>query len=236
MDASVAGQGFCSRGQQLLPLGMQKVPGEWPYLPGINDEAVSGLLQMVHGGYCVYLYGPSGTGKTHLLQWVALGQERWAPYMDCGQTDPADLEASGMEEVPLLCLDNIGAWAGLRRAEDILFRLFNARQRSGFPWLLAGHDMPRGMPWILPDWASRLTGCITYGLRSPNDEERLSILKHIAQRHGQPLPEELGRYLLHHYSRNLAELAVLVDRFQQWLWQHHASPSIPRWQRFFQEL
>src|SRR3569623_3532317 len=96
------------------------------YWPGANQLAVSLLQLGLQRGDepCVYLWGPTGTGKTHLLQAVchlaaARGPVAYLPLAEAAHISPALLE--GLEHLPLEALAAVAHLAGDRRWETALF-------------------------------------------------------------------------------------------------------------------
>ncbi|MBL4622321.1 MAG: ATP-binding protein, partial [Immundisolibacteraceae bacterium] len=77
----------------------------------------------------ILIYGATGTGKTHLLQGLCqtAGNLKmrcgYLPLRDLKQASPAVLE--GLEQLDLLCLDDIHTIAGDNEWERGLFNLFN---------------------------------------------------------------------------------------------------------------
>ena len=107
-----------------------------------NQEAVNAIHQLVMDGgeRYVYLWGTAGTGKSHLLQ--ALCQDvagKGSPVALLTlhlheQYEPGILD--GLENLALICIDNVQAIAGLADWEEALFYLFNRAREKRKPLLI----------------------------------------------------------------------------------------------------
>ncbi|MFA7495343.1 MAG: DnaA regulatory inactivator Hda [Acidithiobacillus sp.] len=218
-----------------LPLGLGKQVTLEDYYPGRNGAAlaaVRGLLQET-AHCCVYLYGPAGVGKSHLLLGAAHHAPEWCPYLD--GLDPEWITSMGDDplaysqwvEAPLLCVDHVDAWAGHPHAEMWLFRVYNARLRERRPMLLAGRDASTLIDWHLPDWASRMGACLSIPLCLQDDDEKIAILQEMSKRRGLRMDTEVALYLLRHQSRDLAALEQLLIVLDLRSWEEQRVLTIP---------
>ena len=206
-----------------LPLGLalRESARFASYFPGINQEAVNSLRQSARGQgeALVYLAGPAGLGKTHLLQ--AACQEA----ADCGRTSvylplrqfavlsPAVLD--GLERMDLVCLDDVDAVAARPAWERALFDLFNRLRESGVTLLVAAVQRPDRICLQLADLVSRLGWGLTYVLKPLDEETLFAAITHRAKARGLDLPEDTARFLLRRFPRDLESLCDLLDRLDQ---------------------
>lgn len=191
------------------------------FLPGRNREALvqaQALLDPADapGFRSLYLYGERGSGKTHLLEAVCRrsAEAGRAPFYLCLRDatvlDPAMLE--GVEQNSPVCLDDLGEVAGKPVWEEALLSLWErCRQRQGV-WLAAASAPPDRLGLRLPDLATRLSTATVYALHVLSDEEKLSAMRLRAGNRGLELPEEVARYILNRYPRDLGTLFTLLDR------------------------
>ncbi len=187
------------------------------FVPGGNEEAVDFLKQLPRPRVpAVWLWGGSGTGRSHLLQ-AACAQYRGsgadAAYLPLGElraAGPGTLE--GWERAALVCVDDVDEAAGREAWEQALFTLFNAVNEAGGTLLFAASAAPSASAFKLPDLRSRLTWGVTFQLKPLTDEERLSALTLRAARRGLDLPEETARYMLTRLPRHMSALLAWLDR------------------------
>lgn len=203
-------------GRQLaLELRTDTFPSFDAYLPVVNGEALAALEAAMVSAQpgVIYLWGPAGSGKTHLLQAACVGGRREGIYLPCADLacrDPQILD--GLESRGVVCLDDLGTVAGLRAWEEALFHLFNRVQGSGTLLVLADRQPPRGLGLSLPDLLSRLVGGLTLALEAPADDQLTAILRAMAGRRGLQLNDDVLRYLISRERRDLGHLAALLER------------------------
>lgn len=167
----------------------------------------------------LWLWAPSGQGKSHLLQAaVARADEagRQAAYVPLDVIPPLPVGLlEGMGTLDLVCLDNLQAVAGQPVWETALFRLYEELRNNCGNLVLATDSPPAELALRLPDLASRLKSGTTFRVQSLDDEGRLCALQMRARFRGFELPDETGRYLLARVGRGVAELFRLLDELDR---------------------
>lgn len=184
------------------------------FAPGGNLEAVSALR--AGQSVPIWLWGGSGSGKTHLLQAACAAAGANAAYFPLDRAlglPPAALQ--GFEACAVVCVDDVDAVAGDLDWERALFRLFNESAELGTRLIFAARASPRALAWSLEDWKSRAAACVVYQLRELDDEGRLAALGLRAAQRGLQLPRESAEYLLRRMPRDLPSLLELLDAMDQ---------------------
>ena len=202
-----------------LPLGLTLREGARfdSYYAGLNLEAVRSVQAAAagQGESLVYLAGAAGRGKTHLLQAAcvaAAGCERSSAYLPLRQLrDFTPAVFDGLEQLDLLCIDDVTVVAGLDGWERGLFDLFNRVRQGGGTLLFAAVERPDRTGILLPDLVSRLGWGITYALKPLAEADMLAALDCRARARGLELPQETAQYLLKRYPRELSTLFALFD-------------------------
>lgn len=209
--------------QQQLPLGFRLRDDATfdSFLSLSNEQALHSITSLLQGSNenFVYIWGALGCGRTHLLQAIC----RSAP--DFGQTavylplDPvhnfSDDMFSGLENVDLVCLDDIDLIAGQPVCEEQLFHLFNRIRANGKKLLIAANCPPAQLSIKLPDLKSRLSWGVVYQINALNDEQKLTALQLRAQGRGLDLDEPVGKFLLRRCARNMAQLFETLEYLDQ---------------------
>jgi DnaA family protein len=195
------------------------------FLPGRNHEVLA-LLESVctalAGGQrppvpLVLLVGAEGSGRTHLLEAACRATQEGghgAFYVSARAVQalgPALLE--GAEQLTLVCLDDIEALAGDAAWEQALFALLERRKAvAAGALLIAAKAPPAQLGFILRDLVSRLAAGVVYALEPLDDAEKLAALQLRARARGLDLPDDVGRYVIARYPRDLASLFALLER------------------------
>jgi DnaA-homolog protein len=189
------------------------------FWPGRNGEVVAALRSP--SAVPLWLWGASGSGKTHLLQAVcaAAGEaSSGAPAAYFPLTRPPALppEAlAGFERARVLCVDDVDAVAGDLAWESALFRLFNEASELRTRLIFAAAAPPRQPDWRLEDWGSRAAACVVYQLRELDDDGRIEALRLRAAQRGLQLPYETSEYLLKRMPRDMRSLFEILDQLDE---------------------
>lgn len=193
------------------------------YLPTANREAVEHLRASVralaHGPArepALFVCGAPGTGKTHLLQ-AACRQAHelnlsamYLPLSESAALSPALLE--DLEAAALVCLDDVERIAGRNDWERALFALCERLRVSGGMLVAAATRPPGELGLTLPDLATRLGWGPVYALQPLDDAGRIGAVQLRARNRGLELPDDVARYILARYPRNLDSLFALLDK------------------------
>jgi len=184
-----------------------------------NLEAVQHLqkfLSMQSADQAVYLWGSQGSGKTHLLQAACqkmASLERNCVYLPMSLVDgvvPSMLES--MDELSLVCIDDVHLIAGQRVWEEALFHLYNRMRDAGGLLLMTGDASPAALDLNMPDLASRLSWGWVFQLNELDDEGKCQVLQLRAQARGLEMPDDVARYMLNRFFRDLGALLELLER------------------------
>ncbi|OON39012.1 DnaA regulatory inactivator Hda [Izhakiella australiensis] len=198
----------------------------WPGDNSVLLAALQGALVRDHGSY-FYIWAREGSGRSHLLH--AACAELSARNQAVGYV-PLDKRTwfvpevlDGMEQLALVCIDNIECVAGDQPWEMAIFNLYNRILESGKTRLIITGDRPaRQLNLQLPDLASRLDWGQIYRLQPLSDEDKVQALQLRARQRGFELPEDVGRFLLKRLDREMRTLFTTLDRLD------HASISAQR--------
>ncbi len=207
-----------SAAQQIpLGIGLRDEASFGNYFPGPNGEAQQAVQALVGGAHqFLYLWGAAGTGKTHLLHaachaFAVRGQHSaYLPLNDLRMLSPELLE--GLEQLALVCVDDIQAVAGQGGWETALFHLYNRLRASGARLLVSGVAPPAASGLQLADLSSRLAWGLVLHVQPLGDADKIAALQLRARNRGMELPAEVGEYLLRHWPRDMARLYDLLQR------------------------
>jgi DnaA family protein len=186
------------------------------------NQALFDQLQRVAGGAeerAVLIWGGPGTGKSHLLQAVcnrAGAVARRAAYVPLAQRalfGPALLE--GLDEMDVVCVDDLECAAGEPGWEQALFGLFNRIRDARRSLVLAADRAPAALPLALPDLKSRLSWDLVFRIEPLDEAERFAALRHRASQRGMEIPDEVLRFLSRRIARDPHTLFRWLERLDR---------------------
>lgn len=187
------------------------------YAAGANAGAVEGLRRLAAGTSSapVWVYGPRGTGKSHLLQATcaaAGGAGRAAAYLPLTQVRADGAQRlDGFDRLELVALDDVEAVAGDAAFEAALFTLYNGLADHGGRLAFAASGSPAATPIRLPDLASRLAASEVHRVEPLAESQQAEALRSRAGRRGLELPDETLAFLTRRAPRDFATLCRMLD-------------------------
>jgi DnaA family protein len=209
------------QGQLALPLAIREKPGFDQFIIGDNIETVQ-LLKLIAGGIKhtrLLLWGSHGCGVSHLLQASCiLADEKdqavaYIPLGDYQQLDPVMFE--DLDQMIMVCIDDIDAIAGDLKWETALFHLYNRLREKDISLLMTAHSNPRNLDFKLPDLKSRMVWDLVYHLRPLADTDKIEALQRRAHARGFRLPREVAEFLVNRVQRDMPSLMQLLDQLEQ---------------------
>ena len=194
-----------------LPIGPAPQPSFDNFLPGANAAAVAHLLALTPPAAPVYLWGPAGSGKSHLLQ--ALVARAQAGGLAAGWFDAADpLPWLLSPDWVLILIDRCEALSP--EAQHAAFALFVEAATHGAQVVAAGRMPPVDLP-LREDLRTRLAWGHVFALQPPADAQTRAIVRCEADRRGIFLSDEVMDHLLTRFERDLSHLMRMLDRLDQ---------------------
>lgn len=206
-----------------LPLAMSLRPEVTleEFVAGANRQLLQALDRLAarDGRGQIFLSGPPGSGKSHLLMGsVKLAQQHgrscaYLPFSELRTLSPEVLES--MEQFSLLAFDDVHLAAGDADWEGALFRLFNRARDAGTSLLFSADRGPASLDFDLPDLKSRLAWGSSYRLQPLDDTGREELLLRQAQKRGLRMKPQVAAWMVAHCSRDPRELLRLLDGLDQ---------------------
>ena len=182
------------------------------FVPGGNGELVRRLesLDAADPAFHGYLlYGPSGVGRTHLLQ-AACHRHPSAIYLPLREVTPVMLE--GLDTCHLVALDDVEAWLGDAGAEAALLALYQGLHATGGRLLVSAAAPASELDCHYPDLASRLRALAAYRVVALEDADKARVLARLARERGLVLSQPVLDFWL---TRSTRDLAVLLEQLER---------------------
>ncbi len=164
----------------------------------------------------IYLWGPAGSGKTHLLQAACHAATReGAMYLPLAELAAGPELFTGLESCAVVAIDDLDVIAGQPDAETALFHLYNRVREAGGRMILAASRSPAALGMTLPDLVTRLGWGLVFRLHTLDDRGRRQALQLRARRRGFDLPDDVTDFLLRRHARDMNSLFALLDRLDE---------------------
>jgi DnaA family protein len=210
--------------QMLLDLKPEQPPTLENFVAGANAELLSRLHDLADSqSYeAVYLWGPEGCGKSHLLAATvaAAAGHRPASFSFAAEVGGDIATAPRM----LLAIDDVQQ---LNEAAQIaLFRVFNAARLAGLTLILAGDEPPARLN-LREDLRTRIGQTMIYEMKPLSDEEKSAALARHALLRGMKVDVSLVRYLLSHGRRDLPSLMAVLDSLDRATLEQQRPATLP---------
>jgi DnaA family protein len=217
--------------QSALDIGLASVPSFSNFFAGPNEAALKQLElwagNALRSPVPTYLWGETGSGKTHLLKAVSESLREQGARV--GRMDASMLEPPEFSE----------AWAGVILDECHLYTA--VQQQAAFNWFVNALSSADGHPrWVLAagnvppadlalreDLRTRLGWGHVFELHALTEPERRSVLRREADARGIFLSDEAIDFVLNRFSRDLSSLMQLLDHLDGYALQTQRAITIP---------
>ncbi|PUE17395.1 DnaA regulatory inactivator Hda [Limnohabitans sp. MMS-10A-178] len=217
--------------QMALDIGLHTTPTLDSFFAGPNSAALQHLklwtTSQMPSPVPTYLWGESGSGKSHLLR--AVQAELSNAGVSVGWLDADQNERLNFDEAwTAVLMDDVHLYN--LEQQQLAFNWFvNAlTPKSGSPrWVLAAGMLPPADLKLRDDLRSRLGWGHVYGLQVLSDTERRAVLRSEADARGLFLSDEVMSYMLSRFSRDLSSLMSLLDHLDQFALQTKRAITIP---------
>jgi len=200
------------------------------FFPGPNSAVHTHLQRLVQGQQMpdalavpTYLWGPEGTGKTHLLRAVDEGLRARGASAGCmdasGATPPTFDESWAM-----VLMDDVHLYGA--EQQHTAFQWFVQAHSLQRPVLAAGSSAPADL-LLREDLRTRLGWGHIFLMQPLGEAQSRAVLRQAADARGLFLSDEVMDYTLRRFSRDLGSLLALLDELDRYALQTQRAITIP---------
>lgn len=189
--------------QLLLDIHPTAQPTLDNFIAGPNAELLDHLHRWLNGEAketALYLWGPPGSGKSHLLTALTACGKQVETHDDIDQLNHAGQIAA--------------------------FDSFNHARAENRLWIAAGKNAPSGLN-IREDLRTRLGWGLVYRLLPMSDADKQAALIRHASGLGFDLDPAISAWLLTHQTRDLGRLLQIVEALNRYSLQTKRRISLP---------
>jgi len=230
--------------QIALDIGLVSGPTLANFSPGPNEEALKHLAlwagqkssASTRSPVPTYLWGASGSGKTHLLKAVreALREQGGTVgWIDASVHEPPAFD----EAWGAVLLDDVHLYTAVQQHAAFNWFVNATNPKSGpqRPVLAAGELPPADLK-MREDLRTRLGWGHVFALQVLSEPERRAVLRQAADARGVFLSDEVMGFMLTRFSRDLGSLMQLLDQLDGYALQTQRSITIPLIRAMLEEI
>lgn len=189
----------------------------------------------------LFIYGPSGLGKTHLLNAIQIEIHKNHPdynivYVDCEKFTNEIITAVKMatteqfrqkyREADVLLIDDIQFLAGKESTQEEFFHTFNTLHNAGKQIVLASDRPTKEIKSLEERLRTRFEWGLTADIQPPDFETRVAIVKRKAELLNLDLPDDVAEYIANHLKQNIRQLEGAVKKLNAYYMLEGIAPCI----------
>lgn len=220
-------------GQTVIPISIEDDTSFESFYSKRNQPLIEQLKHLLAGMSAkrvLYLWGESGSGKTHLLDACCRAARKSSMqnlYVSLKQ-DGGQLEKlSEVHKNTLVCIDDLQQIAGSEPGQNQLFSLYE-KIMDGVGAIVVSGTGPLGSIGItLKDLESRLSSGGSFNIYALDDGEKRTALKLRATKRGFVLDDSVVQFIMSRYQRDTKSLFALLDKLDSGSLQAHRKITIP---------
>lgn len=175
----------------------------------------------------LFIYGPSGLGKTHLLYAIASVVHKNHPSYNIvyikGDQFTNELIAALQEgrnnefrnkyrNADLFLVDDIQFIAGKESTQEEFFHTFNTLYNAGKQIVLVSDRPPKEIKSLEERLRTRFEMGLTADIQPPDFETRVAIIRRKADLLGLEMPDEVAEYIANRLKNNIRQLEGAVKK------------------------
>ena len=189
----------------------------------------------------LFLYGPPGVGKTHLLYAIANGIRKENPnanivYIKGDQFTNELIAAiqngkniefrSKYREADLFLIDDVQFIAGKESTQEEFFHTFNSLHDAHKQIVIASDRPAKEIKSLEERLRTRFEWGLTADVQPPDFETRVAIVKRKAELLHLDLPEDVAEFIANHLKNNIRQLEGAVKKLNAYYMLEGIQPVI----------
>ena len=217
--------------QIALDIGLASPPSFANFFAGPNEAALKHLElwagNSLRSPVPTYLWGETGSGKTHLLKAVSetlREQGASVGWLDASMLEPGEFNESWAAVI----LDDCHLYTAVQQQAAFNWFVNALNAADGHPrWVLAAGMSPPADLALREDLRTRLGWGHVFALQALSEPERRAVLRQEADARGVFLSDEAMDFILSRFSRDLGNLMQLLNQLDAYALQTQRAITIP---------
>lgn len=173
----------------------------------------------------LFIYGPSGVGKTHLVNAIGTRIKELYPskrvlyvsahlfqvqYTNSVRENTVNDFINFYQSIDVLIIDDIQEFAALTKTQNTFFHIFNHLHQTGKQLILTSDRSPVMLQGMEDRLLTRFKWGLIAEMERPNVELRKSILRDKVRRDGLKFPEKVIDYIAENVDESVRDLEGIV--------------------------
>ena len=169
----------------------------------------------------MFIFGPTGVGKTHLIQAIGIGMKEENPdlrvlylsartfesqYTTAVRNNKVNDFINFYQSIDMLIMDDVQEFAGKTATQNTFFHIFNHLHNKQRHLILSCDCPPSELDGMEPRLLSRFKWGMTVELSSPDYELRRNVFLKKALQAGVEIPEDIVDYVAENVKDNVREI------------------------------
>lgn len=232
------------------PLRPTRQPRKWKQLEDFvvgpcNRLAYQGILNLLqdteHAPRLITLFGPSGIGKTHLLEGLYTAMKKLfvgtsVVYLHAEDFTNRFLSSLGSNQMgsfrrqfrdaAALLIDDVSFLAGKKSSQEEFIHTIDTLIRHGHPVVLTCDKHPKLLVETMPLLADRLIGGGCWPMELPDKLTRLNMLQAKGEKMNLQLPKDAMQFLAERMRGNVREVEGILHIVRHYAQVHQTPLSL----------
>lgn len=200
----------------------------------------------------LFIHGPSGLGKTHLITAIANEMKKNNPSLNIiyvsGEAFANELiDAIKMKKdttqfhekyrsADVLLVDDVQFIAGKESTQEEFFHTFNKLHQEGRQIVLTSDKPPKDIKTLAERIRSRFEGGLIADVSTPDFETRIAIIRRKAELLELNIPDEVAEFIANRLKTNIRQLEGAVKKLKALKHLAGSQPSISMAQSVIRDI
>ncbi len=216
---------------------------------GVADGGAANGGGMVYNP--LFIYGPSGLGKTHLITATAkemkqknndlniiyvTGETFSSEIINAIQTNSTTQFHDKYRSADVLLVDDIQFIAGKNSTQEEFFHTFNALYQDGKQIVLTSDRPPKAIKTLEDRIRTRFESGLIADINPPDFETRMAIIKRKSELLDLKIPDDVAQFIANKLKSNIRQLEGAVKKLKALNHYAGSQPSISMAQSVIRDI